>query len=224
MQLIRQLADWRNPRSMGNRLRSKRMNLFARMIAPLPKPVRIIDIGGTTAFWEHRGWTDRRDVAITVVNLKCEPQRYPHIESKSGDATNLSEFPDKSFDVVFSNSVIEHLSTFENQAAMAREVQRVARAYWVQTPNYWFPIEPHFHILGWQWMPRIIRVKLLQRYRCGWRGPCPDRLQAERLVDEVRLMSRRELQKLFPDASIRTERFCGLSKSFIAYDGFGLRV
>ena len=71
----------------------------------------------------------------------------------SRDATNLHEFGDASFDIAFSNSVIEHLSTFENQARMAAEVRRVARAYWVQTPNFWFPIEPHFLVPAWHWLP-----------------------------------------------------------------------
>lgn len=61
-----------------------------------------------------------------------------------GDATNLSQYSDKSFDIVFSNSVIEHLYTKENQISMAKEVNRVGKNYFIQTPNYWFPIEPHW--------------------------------------------------------------------------------
>src|ERR1017187_2845994 len=52
-------------------------------------------------------------------------------------------FRDAAFDVVFSNSVIEHVGDAQSQRAFAREVARVGRAYWVQTPNRWFPVEQH---------------------------------------------------------------------------------
>jgi hypothetical protein len=118
--------------------------------------------------------------------------------------------------MAFSNSVIEHLATFEKQAAMAREVRRLARVFWVQTPNFWFPIEPHFLTLGWQWLPRWLRIGLLQRRGFGWCGRCPDHEVAASAVDEVRLMRHKELAQLFPDAQIRREWFGPLTKSFIA--------
>lgn len=214
------MSDWKNPGSFSNRMRSRRMELLERLMEPMRRPVRVLDVGGTNSFWEMRGWAGRDDVQIITVNLKAEERRHSNIEPRVGDAIDLSEYADESFDVAFSNSVIEHLFTYENQVAMAREVRRVARAYWVQTPNYWFPIEPHFHLPGWQWMPRRIRTELLRRRRCGWRGPCPDREQARRMVEEVRLMTRRELRRLFPGATIRAERFAGLVKSWIVYDGF----
>ena len=93
-----------------------------------------------------------------LVNLEAEERRHPNIDPRAGDATNLSEFPDGSFDVVFSNSVIEHLQTFGNQEAMAREVRRLAPVFWVQTPNFWFPVEPHFLTPAWHWLPVAARV------------------------------------------------------------------
>jgi hypothetical protein len=122
--------------------------------------------------------------------------------------------------VVFSNSVIEHLFTFEAQAAMAREVTRVGRAFCVQTPNFWFPLEPHFLVPGWQWLPEAARVALIRRRACGWRGPCPDLDDARATVREVRLMRRRELERLFPGATIEEERLGGLVKSFVVHGGF----
>ncbi len=180
------------------------------------RPVRILDIGGTNLFWEQRGWVGRRDIHIVLVNLEAEPSKYENIEGRAGDATDLSEFSDRSFDIVFSNSVIEHLQTLDRQAAMAAEVRRLAPLYWVQTPNFWFPIEPHFLTPGWHWLPERIRVALLRRRRWGWRGPCPDPQEAKALVDEIRLMRRRELVNLFPDATLREERLGLFVKSFVA--------
>jgi len=217
---FRTLARGDIPNSLSNRMRRRRFARFEALTASCPRPVRIIDIGGVTAFWEMSGWANRTDVDITLVNLTTEPTRYENIRSLAGDATNLSQYSDKSFDIAFSNSVIEHLFTQEKQAAMAREVQRVAKAFWVQTPNYWFPVEPHFHTVGWQWMPEALRVAVLRRRRCGWRGPCPDLEEARRYVREVRLLTRRDLRLLFPTGTISPERFGGLVKSWIVTGGF----
>jgi hypothetical protein len=180
--VLRRWADAGARGSFSNSRRSQRFEPFVRLVDELyeqnQRPVRILDIGGTNQFWEQRGWTDREDVHIVLVNLEPEPSVHDNIEARTGDATNLSEFPDGSFDVVFSNSVIEHLSTFDNQAAMAREVRRLASVYWVQTPNFWFPIEPHFLTPGWHYLPARLRVALLRRRRWGWRGPCPDPAEA----------------------------------------------
>lgn len=217
---LRRQADVAQKGSFSNRMRSRRFSKFEGLLEGLPRPLKVIDIGGTVRFWEQRGWTDRDDVDITLVNLHAEQSAYPHIRGVAGDATKLKAFGDRQFDIAFSNSVIEHLFTLENQLAMAREVQRVARAYWVQTPNYWFPMEPHFHVPGWQWLPQSARVRLLQRRRCGWRGPCPDETEATELVREVRLMTRAELRRCFPDATLWPERLGGLVKSWVAYGGF----
>lgn len=218
--VMRRLADGRASGSFSNSRRSRRFEAFARLVDGLPeqqsRPVRILDVGGTNLFWEQRGWAGRQDVEVVLLNLEAEPAKHENIEPRAGDATNLSEFADLSFDVVFSNSVIEHLGTFEAQAAMAAEVRRVAPVYWVQTPNFWFPVEPHFLTPAWHWLPVDLRVALLRRRRWGWRGPCPEADQARALVREIRLMRGRELRGLFPDATLKQERIGPLVKSFVA--------
>jgi hypothetical protein len=217
---IRRLADGSNPESFSNRMRTRRFKLFDSLAASLPRPLRILDVGGTNEFWEKRGWADRDDVCIHTLNLIAEEQKYRNIYPCSGDATNLSTFAEHSFDIAFSNSVIEHLFTLENQKHMASEVRRVGKAYWVQTPNYWFPMEPHFHIPGWQWMPLGMRVAMLRRWRCGWRGPCPDRVRAKELASEVRLLTRSELSAMFPGGRLVPEKFGPLTKSWMVIAGF----
>jgi hypothetical protein len=218
--VLRQMADADTGGSFSNTRRSRRFEPFAQIVNQLLRdkdgPVRILDIGGTTRFWEHRGWAGRTDVHIVLVNLGDEPASYANIESRTGDATNLADFADEDFDVVFSNSVIEHLQTYDRQAAMAREVRRLAPVYWVQTPNFWFPIEPHFLTPAWHWLPVRARVALLRRRRWGWRGPCPDPAVARELVQEVRIMRGREFKRLFVDAEVINERVGPLTKSFVA--------
>jgi len=217
---LRWLADDENPTSFSNKLRARRFQQFESLVASLPRPLRILDVGGTNDFWAQRGWAGRADVQIFSLNLVPEKRQHENIEPLAGDATDLAQFDERSFDVAFSNSVIEHLFTFENQRRMAAEIQRVGKAFWVQTPNRWFPMEPHFQVPGWQWMPLHLRTAIIQRWRCGWRGPCADAVQARKLVEEVRLLSKSELSAIFPGANLVPERFCGLVKSWTAMGGF----
>lgn len=220
---LRKAANVDAPDSLANRMRNARFAVFSELAERLKKPIEIIDIGGTAEYWRQRGWAGLDGVHITVVNLDVEPTERDNIAVRSGNATHLKDFPDQRFDIAYSNSVIEHLSSIENQRAMAREVRRVAKCFWVQTPNFWFPIEPHYHVPGWQWMPKSLRVRLLMKHRCGWRGPVNDRAVAESLVDEVRLMTTNELTALFPGAELWRERFMGLTKSLVVHGGFPAR-
>ncbi len=218
--LFRRMSDVERPESLSNRMRNRRFRHFENLCAHLPHPLSILDIGGTVEFWEQRGWAEREDVQITLLNLFPASQTHGRIISVVGDATDLSGFEDQSVDIVFSNSVIEHLFSREHQHRMAREVARVGRDYWLQTPNRWFPMEPHFQVPLWQFLPRALRIRIIMRRRCGRRGPCETREGAERLVDEVRLLTRSELKEFFPDAQIVPERICGLVKSWIVHSRF----
>jgi Methyltransferase domain len=217
---MRRLADDGDAGSLSRRMRERRFQLFDTLAGRLPRPVSILDVGGTVAFWERRGWTDREDVSITLLNLGEQEHRHENVRAVVGDATDLGAFGDAEFDIAFSNSVIEHLFTFEAQSRMAAEVQRVASAIWVQTPNFWFPVEPHFLVPAWHWLSEDARVSILTRRGVGWAGRCPDPSFAREIVQQHRLMKRRELQRLFPASRIVPERFGGLVKSWIALKGF----
>lgn len=200
--------------------RGRRLRRFNASLAGLQKPLHVVDLGGTVKFWEFAGWAGDAQMEITIVNLRRQPSQHPNIRFVEGDVTDVSQFANNSFDLVFSNSVIEHLYTLENQRTMAAEVQRLAPRYWIQTPNYWFPVEPHFRFIGWQWLPQRTRVAMLRRRRFGWRARTPDAERARALVEEVRLLTRRELKDLFPGARIEAERLLGLVKSWTVVKGF----
>ena len=221
--LIRLADNTVTPDSFSNRMRTKRFELFAGFASGIPRPLRILDVGGENSFWEMRGWANLDDVHLTILNIYEQQKRNVNITPIIGDATNLNQYADGSFDIVFSNSVMEHLFTLENQACMALEIRRVGKAYWVQTPNFWFPMEPHFLVPGWQWMPLNARVALLRRWKCGWRGPCSNRARALKLVKGIRLLTVKELRQLFLTAKIIPERFGGLVKSWTAIEGFPSR-
>ena len=100
---------------------------------------RILDVGGTPANWLL---TDVRP-RVTLLNMPRGQERdEASFTFVSGDGCQLP-FRDQSFEIVFSNSVIEHVGTPDQQRRFAHEIQRVGRRYWVQTPNRRFPVEPH---------------------------------------------------------------------------------
>jgi hypothetical protein len=214
------MGDVERPDSLSNQFRARRFQLFEKLVESMPKPIEIIDFGGTVNFWKQRNWAGREGINITLVNLNPQPQEFSNITPIVGDATNLSQFPDNHFDIAFSNSVIEHLFDLPNQIAMGREMQRVARAYWLQTPNFWFPMEPHFQIVGWQWLPEAVRIQIIRRWSCGWRGRTKDPVKAREIVREVRLMTKAELKRAFNDGQFVAEKFFGLTKSWMVFGGF----
>ena len=128
----------------------------------------------------------------------------------------LRAFGDQSFDLVHSNSLIEHVGSLDDQARMAAEIRRVAAGYFVQTPNRYFPIEPHFLVPAFQFLPVALRVRVARRFRPGWyRGG--DAAVAVRDAREIRLLSERELRAMFPDGQVWRERLYGMTKSFVVW-------
>jgi len=118
---------------------------------------------------------------------------------------------------VFSNSVIEHVGGYEDQKQMAREVQRIGKRYFLQTPNFYFPFEPHFLFPFFQFFPLWLKVFLLRHFSLGWRDKIPDKGEAIKTANSVRLLKKEELKELFPGAVIHDEKFGGLTISFIVY-------
>jgi SAM-dependent methyltransferase len=187
------------------------------LFATLERPIRLLDVGGTESYWRNAAGAELEGLDITLLNLRGEVADRPGLHGMLGDARDLSHFANGQFDVVFSNSVIEHVGELDDQRRMAAEVARVGRYYYVQTPNRRFPIEPHLVFPFFQYLPVAARVALVRRFQLGWAPKMPDRTVAERYVRSIRLLTRRELQSLFPDATVRAERFLGFAKSWIAY-------
>lgn len=215
-QQLQALATSTSPHSLAMVLRQKRFVWFEGLLAALDgAPATILDVGGTQEFWEAMGFIGTPHKVI-LLNLFATRVRHPNFVSLVGDAQCLDGFADQSVDIVFSNSVIEHLGTYANQQRMADEIRRVGKNYFVQTPNFFFPIELHFLCPGFQWLPFGARRWLIQRFSLGHITRKPDRVEAEQTLAEFRLLKKSELRTLFPDAAIHSEKLLGLSKSFIA--------
>src|SRR5437762_2025209 len=135
---VPRFADNTRTDTMASRLRAQRQLLFLDRIAPGPGD-RILDVGGSDETWRGLGLP----LDVSIVNLAHPQASDSSAPWVQGDARFLP-FPDGSFDVVFSNSVIEHVGGRDEQRRFAEEIQRVGKRYWVQAPNRYFPVEPHF--------------------------------------------------------------------------------
>lgn len=203
--------------SLGNTFRIKRFRFLAEKLQKLSKPVSILDIGGTVRYWESRGFQNNENYTITLLNLVGGDSPYSNIRIVTGDAVNLSAFADQSFDLAFSNSVIEHLTTWDRQVEMAREVIRVGRYFFVQTPNKYFPIEPHFLVPFFQFLPYSLQLSILTKTKLSRAKKWPI-LRAETYLKEIRLLSRHEMKRLFPGSKVYDEKVGGLVKSITMHN------
>lgn len=184
--------------------RTKRMRSFQKEFDVKPN-TKVLDVGGSDFNWKLLPDLPKP----IMVNLYTAKSDSLYVVA---DGRYLP-FRDKSFDIVYSNSVIEHLRTIENQQLFADECRRVGRRYYVQTPNKFFPVEPHFLTPIIHYFPKEIQKKLI-RYTIL--ALLTTTNEANKMLEEVRLLDKNELQNLFPDAEIWHERFLGLTKSLIA--------
>jgi hypothetical protein len=213
------LANELDPDSFAARRRRKRFTHFLRLMERVRRQsLNILDVGGVEQFWEIMGLSDSPH-RITLLNLDKVECKHRNISSVAGDGRDLSQFSDRQFDIVLSNSVIEHVGSLEDQSTMAKELLRVGERVFVQTPNFFFPFEPHFLVPFFHWFPRSARIWLVRHFSLGWYEKTPDSEAAARFVDEIRLMRYSELRSFFPGANIIRERFLGLTKSFLIVKG-----
>jgi len=220
MRLLREIRNPSRAWSIARRSRDRRFELFTSLLRGVERPLSLLDVGGTVQFWQTMGFVGEPGVRLTIANLENPPSAPPGVSLVQADARDLGVFRDGQFDVVFSNSVIEHVGKLCDQRAMAEEVKRVGRRYFVQTPNRFFPIEPHFMFPMFQFMPLGARRWLLMHFALAWSGRIRDPAKAESIARSVRLLSRREFASLFPGSVLWEERLFGLTKSFVCYGGW----
>ncbi len=191
-----------------------------RKMAGATSPISILDVGGATSYWQGViGELESLNCAIMLLNKSEQEAGFdlhsrPMFSFVQGDAREIP-FPDGAFNLVHSNSVIEHVGTWQDMAMFAREVRRVGKSYFIQVPYFWFPFEPHFHAPFIHWLPQQLQLRLFMRFKLG---DAPRRTvdAAMQKVQYTNLLDRSQLQALFPDAAIVRERFWGLTKSLVA--------
>lgn len=218
MSFINNLANYNNKNSLANRFRNRRFAFFEGQLKKLEgdQTINILDVGGTESFWENRGYHEKSNIKITLLNLTKFETHHSNMISVKGDACNLSEYADNSFDLVFSNSVIEHLYTFENQKLMAEEVQRVGKNYYIQTPYKYFFVEPHYLLPYFQFLPKKAKIFVLSKTKLS-RGTKISHEEAKDQAEQIILVSKKNMKQIFPESKIYKEKFLGMTKSLTAY-------
>lgn len=190
--------------------RTRRMKAFAALFGINDK-MKIVDVGGYEFNWTLIDAAP----SVVLVNVEDENWQKGRFQKVQGDGRSLM-YPDNSFDIAYSNSVIEHVGGFEDQVAFAREIRRVAPSYYVQTPNKWFFVEPHLIAMFIHFFPFSIFRRLVSVFSLwGW-VVRPTQAQTDDFLNSIRLLDRKEMKQLFPDATIIEEKFLGMTKSFIA--------
>jgi hypothetical protein len=198
--------------------RARRFEQFVRILKPSAGD-SLIDVGGELGFW-----TSYPPVvgSIDLVNPKVmpvDPADHPEHGQRTivGDGRHLADVGDESYDIAFSNSVIEHVGTWEDQQKFAAEMRRVGKRLWCQTPARECPIEPHYMAPFIHWLPRPLQRRLMRRFTpWGWLSK-PTTADIDFMVDTTRLLTLREMKQLFPDCKIIVERMVLIiPKSYIA--------
>lgn len=223
MNPIRALQNYDDPNSLASRFRRARARHVVALIESIAargQGCRILDLGGRALYWTSlfdRDFLERSGAKITLVNVEpLESDGDPMFVESPGDATALPQYADNAFDLVHSNSVIEHVGDWGQMEAFASETRRLAPSYYVQTPNHGFPIEPHFSAPFFHWRSEQARARALMARLHGFCERAKDMGEAMRMVQHARLLDRRQFRFLFPDAAYPDERVLGLTKSLIA--------
>lgn len=214
---------YRDSRSIEFRFRARRFARIRAMIQTIldeKGQADILDLGGTETYWrigEDFIQANRHRLRITLVNTEHQDiTRGDMFTSHLGSATDPALFGARRFDMVHSNSVIEHVGAWRDMEMFAANVRRLAPRYYVQTPNYWFPYEPHFRFPGFQYLPENVRAALIMRFSLGFFARIADRATADDIIYHHRLVSTRQMRVLFPDGEISHEKIAVLNKSIIA--------
>jgi hypothetical protein len=203
--ILRQSLSDRMSGSLASKLRHRRW-LVVQSLLRTDGTESVLDVGGTDKSWWFAEWNGK----VVRCNLDRNAARSGH--RVVGDGCALP-FGNRTFDVAFSNSVIEHLGTLEAQVRFAQEFRRVGRGYFLQTPNRRFPIEPHYLFPFFQFLPVSVQRWLHTHFDIGtFTKTAP--------FGTIRLMTQGELLQLFPEARVVPERIGPLVKSwYVVFTG-----
>lgn len=209
--MTRRLISPYDQNSLSNKMRRKRWQAFA-LAFPRLADMHVLDIGGDARAWRTSGL---RPAHVTLLNLTDQDVEESWMSTIVGDACEpLTDVPQ--VDVVYSNSVIEHVGGHWRRERFANGIRSAGPHYWVQTPYRYFPIEPHFLFPGLQYLPKAAQSAAIVRWPVGNYRNVHERDKALRSAMSLELLSISELGAYFPDATIQKETIMALTKSIIA--------
>lgn len=216
--------DATDPKSIRYKFRMRRFARIEETIRSFLETqdsVTVLDVGGRRDYWNYLPEDLRDKTHITLVNFEYELEEYEEsvdglqLTPVIGDGCHMPQFADQSFDLVHSNSVIEHVGSLGNMHKFASETRRIGRAYYVQAPYLWFPLEPHFGVPFLHWLPGPTRAQLTHRFNVGYANKIEDYTDALAEADNINLVDKTLMKRLFPESDMFKERFALMTKSLI---------
>ena len=215
MNILKNIASSNKTDNLSSRFRRKRFKIFQTYLAKvaLTNP-KILDVGGTEDYWNQINLIFGTNFQPIINNISKDEIGRSNFSGIVDDCKYLSSVKDNTFDIAYSNSVIEHLTSFEDQCDMAYNIKRVAKYYFIQTPAFIFPLEPHFLFPFFHWLPKKVRIWFILNFNLGWYQKCQSSIEAKKLVDSIRILKKKELKLLFKDEHIITERLFFIPKSY----------
>lgn len=220
MSFLKLFVNHQQEGSFVNRLRRKRFAALEKRIEDLARdtnPFKILDIGGDIAYWKNIGWQNKKS-QIYLLNLypnSIDEKDSAHFHSLVGNALEMP-FRKGEFNLIFSNSVIEHVGTYENQQKFADAVKQLSDKYIIQTPSLWFPLEPHSLIPFFQFIPHRLRALLIMIFPINYFPKKATYAEALTVSYSTLMFTKKRFRKLFPEAEIHVERLFGIPKSYTA--------
>ena len=206
--------------------RGRRLRLFNEFMSGVTGPVRLIDLGGTVKFWEDWGLAKRPQLDVTLVNNhdrdknhEDDPITLPNLRRLRADVLSLTAEDFAQYDVIFSNSLIEHLPGRALQQQLARAIIDSGRPYFLQTPNKHSPIDPHFprpYVPFFATYPRPLQARLLSWSSLGSGSTAPSYQAALQRLQNYYPMTVNDIRRCFPRARVVVERPLGVPMSIIA--------
>jgi hypothetical protein len=214
----RAVANPYEPSSLGARRRRGRWDELLRRFPELAR-MRVLDLGGDLRAWRLAPVRPRELVLLNRFEQTGDDGDGA-VEALVGDACSPPpELRRERFDLVYSNSVLEHVGGHDRRLAFAASVHELGDAHWIQTPYRYFPIEPHWLCPGLQFLPVRARAEVTLRWPLGGYSEVREPDEAVRWVLATELVSVTEMRHYFPASEIWHERFLGMTKSLVAVAG-----
>lgn len=189
------------------------------------EPLRIVDLGGTPAFWENWWKVSEADaLEITLINnhdvdqsQKDRDASARFIKNENRDATTLTVEYLRQFDIIFSNSFFEHLGERSAQRELAAKIVESGQPYFVQVPNKHSPVDPHHPFAPFfALLPFSVRARLLtiSAFRPGEHAVSIE--EAKAWQGRYAPLGLGDMRRLFTDATFQVERPLGVPMSILA--------
>lgn len=200
--------------TISNWNRQRKYELFQKYF-PLQKQWKILDIGVTEReYSESDNYLEKHYLYPTQITaLAIEPltnfkKLYPLVATVIYEG-KIYPFPDKSYDLAWSNAVLEHVGNRDRQELFLKELVRTSKRAFITTPNRWFPFEIHTRLPFVHWLPKKIADRLFALFGKKWATG-----------DYMNLLSYRDIKKLLKKTGtknfeIHRNRLFGFTLDFV---------